>query len=161
MRESQTSCRPRLPAVPGSSLGIWGTKPHLPLALEIWPQFQDKRKGPSQQSPGAGSVAAWGKPREGFWENMGEREVPECAGQCEREKWSQQKEGRCQRGVKFNPLCRLEPHNENLRVSPLLFVFLYKKRLLRQRESCPSRMRTVWLRKLISETRARPRRKSK
>ena len=43
----------------------------------------------------------------------------------------------------------------------LLFVFLYEKwpvsqRIHRQRESCPSQVRTVPPRKLISETRAHP-----
>lgn len=61
-------------------------------------------------------------PSEGFWENMGEHEVPKCPNQSEDEKWSQQEEGWCQRGVKCNSLFCLEPHKEYFWVSRIFFL---------------------------------------
>lgn len=56
------------------------------LSSLMWPQFQDKRKGPSQQSLGEGAATFWArKLSEGFWENMEEHEAPECPGQSEGE----------------------------------------------------------------------------
>ena len=125
--------------------GAWGTHYCLSPPLEILPQFQDKRKGPTS-IPRGGAAALWAEKRGG---GPGRTE----GSMRPRGSWSEQGVGwPVPEGVKHNPLFVYRTHNGSLWVSLLSFCVSCTGTGPSPRgptgsgRTVPSRVRTVLLR---------------
>ena len=125
VRESQFCRRPGSLAAPGSSLRSMGNQTLLISSSGGLAPIPGREKRDPAAIPRRRNWCCLG--RVGLHvrdsgKTWGEHEVPESLGQSKGEGWSQEEEGRCQRGVKHNPLPCPEPHHEYLWVSPIFHL---------------------------------------